>query len=126
MATKNLALRNKMADDFAALFNSGTIEIQDSEGAVLVEFPLHSTAFQAASDGSIAAHASSLTTQEAGAAGTAAKAAIKSSGGTYEISDLTVGTSNAMVIINNVSIALGQDVALLSISYTETANIVMA
>lgn len=125
-ATKNTSLRNKMADNFGSLFNSGTIEIRASDETVLVTFPLHTTAFQASANGTIQAHASSLTTQAASAGGTAHHAVLKSSDTLDQLENLTVGVSTAHVIINNTSIAQGQDVTLLAIGWTEPIGIAAA
>ena len=51
MATKNTTLRNKMADDFGLLWNSGTLVIKTSGGTVLATFTLGADAFAAASAG---------------------------------------------------------------------------
>ena len=123
MATKNTALRNKMADDFGALFNSGSLEILTSADAVLVSFDLEATAFGAATTGKISAAGTPITAT-AGASGTAAKASLKSSDGTtYLLTDLTVGTSGANVIIDNTSIENGQTVNLNQFDWTESAGI---
>ncbi len=123
MATKNTALRNKMADDFGALFNSGTLEILTSADAVLCTFALSATAFDAASSGQITAADLPKQVQATGA-GTAAKASLKSTGAaTYQLTDLTVGTTATDVIIDNTSIAEDQYVNLTALSWTESAGI---
>ena len=123
MATKNTGLRNKMASDFGALFNSGTLEILTSADGVLVTFSLAATAFGSATTGKISAAGTPISAT-AGASGTASKAALKSSDGTTYILDaLTVGTSGANVIIDNTSIENGQTVNLNQFDWTESASI---
>jgi hypothetical protein len=57
-------------------------------------------------------------TVAAGAAGTAAAARIKDSGGTARITGLTVGTSGSDINLDNTSIANGQNVTLSSATLT--------
>lgn len=122
MATKNAALRNKMADDFGALFNSGTIKIRTAADAVLVTFTLGATAFGAATAGKISASGTPIEAT-ASAAGTAANAILESSTSTYVLSGLTVATSLANVIIDNTSIENGQTVNLTAFDWTEAEGI---
>jgi len=86
----------------------GSVEILTSADAVLVTFTL------SVSGGSVSGGTWTLAyadaTQNGTGDGNAAKARIKDSGGTVRISGLTVGTSAADVIIDNVSIATGQPV----------------
>lgn len=98
-------------------FNNGTIEILTAADALLVTFGLGAPA------GSVTGAVWTLTpldaaTVAASAAGTAAKAQIKTSGGTAGITGLTVGTSAADVILDNLSIASGQNVTLSSATIT--------
>lgn len=124
MATKNLALRNQMAGDFGALFNSGNLIIRDSGNTVLVTFPLHTTAFDAASAGTIQANALSLTEVAATATGTADNAVLESSDSSLQITELTVGTSAAQVLLSNLSISDGQLVSLTQLNWTEPESVI--
>ena len=93
-------------------FANGTLEIQESDGTVLVTFGL------SASGGSIATDTWTLVfdadTVTAGASGTAAKAVIKEGGGSADLTGLTVGTSGTDIIVDNTSINVGQDVTISS------------
>ena len=123
MATKNTTLRNKMADDFGLLWNSGTLVIKTSGGTVLATFTLGADAFAAASAGKIAASGVPISTTGS-STGAAASADILSSGSTYTITGLTVGTSGTNVIIDNTSITSGQTVNLTKLEWTESATTV--
>jgi len=95
---------------------NGTLEIMTSADAVLATFGL------SASGGTISGDVWTLvfdaSTVTASGTGTAAKAQIKDSGGTAEITGLTVGTSGSDINLNNTSIASGQDVELSSATIT--------
>lgn len=87
---------------------NGSLEILDTDGTtVLVTYGLDATA------GSVSGARWTLgfdaTTVAASASGTAATARIKDSGGTAQITGLTVGTSGADITIDNTSINSGQD-----------------
>ena len=99
----------------------GDVQILTAADGVLVTFPLSATggtigevsgairwtfSFGA---GSTASH-----TAAASGEGTAAKCRIRNSGGTVRVTGLTVGTSGTGVIIDNTSIATGQNVTLSS------------
>ena len=122
MATKNAALRNQMADDFGALWGTGTLVIRDASNNVLVTFNLGATAFGNASDGMIAASGTPLSSTATGT-GTADNAILSSTEGTYQITDLSVGLSAAQVILDNLSINSGQTVNLTSFTWTESATV---
>jgi len=122
MATKNTALRNQMADDFGALWNSGTLVIKDSGGTILVTFDLAATAFGSAAVGTISATATPLTASAA-ATGTADNAELVSVGDTHTIIGLTVALTAAQVNLDNLSINVGQTVNLTSFSWTESASV---
>lgn len=105
------ATRDNVAD--------GTLEILTAADAVLATFGL------SVSGGSIAGavwtlafDASSVT---ASASGTAAKAQIKTSGGTANITGLTVGTSGADINLSAVAITSGQTITLTSAAITHAA-----
>ena len=93
-------------------FANGTLEILTAANAVLVTFGL------SASGGTIASDTWTLvldaSTVQATGAGNATKAQIKTAGGTANLTGLTVGTAGADIILNNTSIAIGQDVTLSS------------
>lgn len=89
---------------------NGTVEILTSGDALLATFGL------SASGGTVATDTWTLafdaTTVTASGTGTAAKAQIKTSGGTANITGLTVGTGSEDIVIDNTSISSGQDVAI--------------
>jgi hypothetical protein len=100
-------------------FANGTLEILTAANALLATFALSATA------GSVTGAVWTLAyvngTVTAGAAGTAAKAQIKTSSGVAEITGLTVGTSGADINLNNTNIANGQSVTLTSSAITHAA-----
>ena len=110
-AARMTATRDAVAD--------GSLEITTSGDAVLVTFGL------SAGGGTISTDTWTLTfdatTVAATGAGTAAKARIKNSSGTVRISALTVGTSGADVIVDNTSIAVGQNVQITAATITHAA-----
>lgn len=93
-------------------FADGTLVIQDAADAVLVTFAL--TLAGGSVTGDTWTLAFDASTVAAGAAGTAAKAEIRNSGGTAGLTGLTVGTSATDIILDNTSIANGQNVTLSS------------
>lgn len=97
----------------------GTLEIMTSADAVLATFGLSGTGGSIA--GSVWTLAFDASTVTASGTGTAAKAQIKSSGGTAHITGLTVGTSGSDINLNNTSIASGQSVTLSSATITHAA-----
>jgi len=121
MATKNAALRNKMAEDFGTLFDGGKLIIRDTT-TVLVEFTLGATAFGSATAGEIEAAGLPISAV-AGATGTADNAILESSTGTYQLTGLTVGTAAADVIINDTSVTDTQDAELIAFTWTESDGI---
>lgn len=122
MATKNATLRNKMATDFAALWDEATLVIKDSNDVTLVTFEFGSPAFGSASNGTVSLTGLPISATAA-ATGTAAKAELISDGETYTITDLTVGLSASQVILDNLSINSGQTVNLTAFSWTESASV---
>ena len=121
MATKNAALRNKMSEDFGALWNGATLQIRQGS-TVLVTFTLPNPAFGSPTDGKIALNGIPLS-QTASAAGTADNAQLLSTGSTYQITGLSVGTSAAQVVLDNLSINNGQTVNLTKLEWTESATV---
>ena len=90
-------------------FANGTLEIRAGT-TVLVAFDL------TAAGGAVAADTWNLTfdagTVAATAAGNADNAVIKDNGGTADLTGLTVGTAGTDVILDNINIAVGQDVTI--------------
>lgn len=95
-------------------FANGTLEIQASGGAVLAVFGLSATGGTISGDTWTLVFDASTVVATGGAPTDAAQAVIKNSGGTVGISGLTVGTSAADIILDNVSINTGQNVTLSS------------
>lgn len=97
-------------------FADGTLEIQNASNTVLATFGLSSTG------GTISGGVWTLvfdnSTVTAGATGTASKAQVKTSGGTANLTGLTVGTSSADIVLSSVSINSGQNVTLSSATIT--------
>lgn len=129
MPTKNETLRNSLADSFGDLWDQGgaangsRLHIKDSGGTVLVTFTLNADAFASASTGQISANGLPKT-EAASATGTADHAElISADGSTYQLTGLTVDTSNAHVIINNRSITSGEDVTLTQFDWTESDTV---
>ncbi len=123
---KNTALRNKTANDFAAMWDSGTISVYgridpaNDPLILLLEYPLGAQAFDAAVDGKISLHDDSTGVALGVGAGIAEVATLRSaSPGEYEIEGFTVGTEDAHIIINNVSVDIDQPVTLNKFDWTE-------
>lgn len=97
-------------------FANGTLEITTSADAVLATFGLD------AAGGSVAGAVWTLvfdaSTVSATGSGTAAKARVKNSGGTANLTSLTVGTSGSDINLDSVSITSGQNVSLTSATIT--------
>lgn len=100
-------------------FVNGTLEILTAADALLATFTLSATAGSVS--GAVWTLAFANSTVAAGASGTAAKAQIKTSGGTAEVTGLTVGTTGADINLNNTNIASGQNVTLSSATITHAA-----
>ena len=123
MATKNTALRNLLADALGNVLDSATLKIYTTgQGTLLVTFTFSGTAFPAASNGVITLAGVPYSVAAAGT-GTAAEAELASTGSTYVVTGLTVGTSSAHVIIDNTSINAGQTVNLTAFTWTEASTI---
>ncbi|WP_245520954.1 MULTISPECIES: hypothetical protein [unclassified Mesorhizobium] len=102
------AIRDAVAD--------GTLEILDAADVLLVSFGLSASGGNVV--GSVWTLAFDASTASAGAAGTAAKAQIKNSGGTAKITGLTVGTAATDVVLSSTTIATAQNVILTSATIT--------
>lgn len=114
--TYNAAVKEDRMDATRAYFANGTLEIMTAADAVLATFGFDATA------GSVTGAVWTITfdadTVSASGTGTAAKAQIKSSGGSAHLTGLTVGTAATDIILDNTSIASGQDVTLSSATIT--------
>jgi hypothetical protein len=114
--TYNAAVKTARMTATRDHFANGTLEIMTAADAVLVTFGL------SAGGGSIAGAVWTLTfdatTVAAGAAGTAAKAQVRTAGGSAHLTGLTVGTSGSDINLTNTNIASGQDVTLTSAAIT--------
>lgn len=100
-------------------FANGTLVIMTAADAVLATFTLTAAAGSVATDtwtlGFVAA------TVSAGGTGTATKAEIRTSGAAANITGLTVGTAATDIILDNTSIASGQNVTLSSAAIQHAA-----
>ena len=95
---------------------NGTVEILTAADAVLATFGLDAAGGTVA--GAVWTLVLDAATVTATGAGTAAKAHVKTAGGTIGLSGLTVGTSGTDIILDNTSIATGQTVGLSSATIT--------
>ena len=99
---------------------AGSLVIMTAANAVLATFALTTTGGTVSGDVWTLAFGS--TTVTATGTGTAAKAELRNNGGTAKVQGLTVGTSGADVIIDNTSIANGQQVQVTAAALTHAAN----
>jgi hypothetical protein len=102
-------------------FADGDLEILTSGDSLLVTFPLSAVGGTVATGAwtfSFGAGSTASHTSAAGAGGTAAKAQIKTSGGDGHLTGLTVGTAATDIILDNLSIASGQNVTINSAAIT--------
>lgn len=110
--TYNVAIKTARITEVRDYFANGTLEIQDSGGTALVIFGLSATGGTVSGDTwTLALDAGTVA---ASATGTASQAVIKTSGGLAHLTGLTVGTSGSDFVIDNTSIASGQNVTLSS------------
>jgi hypothetical protein len=98
---------------------SGSLVIMTAADAVLVTYAITNPGGTVTGDTWTLAFTAS--TVAAGAAGTAAKAEVRNSGGTAGITGLTVGTAATDIILDNTSIANGQNVTLSSATIQHAA-----
>ena len=114
--TYNTAVKTTRMTATRDYFANGTLELQTSGDAVLATFGL------SADGGSIAGAVWTLAFDAspvtASGTGTAAKAVIKTSGGSAHLTGLTVGTSGADIVLDNTNINSGQSVSLSSATIT--------
>ena len=122
MATKNAALRDLQADALGDVLDSATLKIYTSGNVTLLAtFTLPAAAFNPSSAGVITLNGVPLQVTAA-AAGTAAVADLESTGATYTVTGLTVGTSGTRIILDNLVISAGQKVNLNSMTWTESTG----
>jgi len=117
------------ADAVCALANGGTIQIRTGSqpananaaatGTLLVTLTFAATAFGAASSSGVAS-ANAIGAANAVAAGTASWFRAYKSDGTTAVFDGSVGTSAADLILSSVAIVAGGNVAVSSLTYTQT------
>ena len=119
MATLTTAMDTVIATARRDHFADGTLEITTSADAVLATFAL--TAVGGTVSSGIWTIALDNATVAAGATGTAAKARIKTSGGTSDIFDIAVTATagGGEVEIDNTAIVSGQDVVISSATVAE-------
>lgn len=97
-------------------FANGTLEVLSAADAVLGVWGLSGTGGSVT--GTVWTLAFDANTVAAVAAGTAAKAQLKTAGGLAHLTGLTVGLSGADVNLDNLSFALGQNVTMSSGTFT--------
>lgn len=125
--TLSTAARNAACDAVVDLIDGGTTDaggdlvIMDSASNELVVFQLQNPAFGNAASGTASLQGVPISAT-ASASGTASQAKLRDRNNTDVITGLTVGTSNADVIIDNTSINSGQTVNLNSGSITMPAS----
>jgi hypothetical protein len=102
----------------------GTLELQAANDDVLAIFTLTETGGTVSTDTwTIAFEANTVNGESVAAGGTAAtKARFKNAGGTVSITGLTVALSSADIILDNTSIASGQDVTISSATIQHPAD----
>lgn len=114
--TYNTAVKTARITATRDYFANGTLEIMTAADAVLVTFGLD------AAGGTISGAVWTLvldaSTVAASGTGTAAKAQVKTSGGSAHLTGLTVGTSGSDINLDNTSINSGQNVTLSSATIT--------
>jgi hypothetical protein len=117
--TQNNGTRNELATAFGALFNAGTLEIRTSGDSVLATITLPNPAFGSPTDGVIAKSGSWSAT--ATGSGAAAKGVFISSD-TNKTATVTVGESEADMIIDDAAIVSGGTVTVSTFTYTVPAS----
>lgn len=119
----NTAVKTDRMQATCDYFADGTLELLSAGDVVLAIFEL------ASDGGSVAGavwtiefDADTVNGESAAGSGTVAtKAQIKTSGGSAHLTGLTVGTSGTDVVLNNASIADGQEVTLTSATITHAS-----
>lgn len=112
----NTAVKNDRMEATMNYFANGTLEILTAADALLATFGLD------VAGGSVTGNVWTLIfdadTVVASGTGTAAKAQVKTSGGSAHLTGLTVGTAATDIILDSVSITSGQDVTLTTATIT--------
>lgn len=114
--TYNSAVKEDRMQATMAYFANGTLEILTSGDAVLATFGLDAQGGTVS--GAVWTLVFDASTVAATGTGTAAKAQVKTSGGSAHLTGLTVGTSASDIILDSVSITSGQDITLSSATIT--------
>jgi hypothetical protein len=120
-ATKNTTFRNGQAGYFGEQFDGGEIRLLAANDDVLAVVELAATAFGSPSNGVISAAGTPLSftgTELAGSGTNIASATLISSDETQSITGLSVGNSDAHVVIDNTNIAEDQQGNLNSFTIT--------
>lgn len=116
--THPTATRNGIADYVVDQLDGGTVEIQTSGDVEVATLTFGTPAFGAAASG--VATANAITSDTSATGGTAAKAQLKTSGGTA-IVNCAVGTSGSDINLSSVTIGAPDTVAISSLTYTAPA-----
>lgn len=110
------ALAATLGGDIVSAINGGTLEILDGSSTLLVSMALSGTAGTVSNKVltfNTITHAPITTT------GTAASAQIKDSGGTVQISGMTIGTSGTDIVVNTTTFVSGKDCDISSMTITQ-------
>jgi hypothetical protein len=114
--TYNAAVKTSRMTATRDYFANGTLEIMTAADAVLATFGLDTDGGDIS--GSVWTLIFDNSTVAASGTGTAAKAQVKTSGGSAHLTGLTVGTSGSDINLDSVSITSGQNVTLSSATIT--------
>lgn len=114
--TYNTAVKTARITATRDYFANGTLEILTAADAVLVTFGLNPAGGTIA--GAVWTLVLDASTVAASGTGTAAKAQVKTAGGSAHLTGLTVGTSGSDINLDNTSINSGQNVTLSSATIT--------
>lgn len=117
--TYNTAAKTARMTATRDYFANGTLEILTSGDSVLATFGLDTDGGDIS--GAVWTLVFDASTVTATGTGTAAKAQIKTSGGSAHLTGLTVGTSGTDIVLDNTSIATGQDISLTSATITHAS-----
>ena len=114
--TYNVAVKTARMTATRDYFANGTLEILTAADAVLATFGLEADGGDIA--GAVWTLVFDASTVNASAGGTAAKAQVKTAGGSAHLTGLTVGTSGSDVNLISTTIVNGQPVELTSATVT--------
>lgn len=114
--TYNTATKTARMTATRDYYANGTLEILTAADAVLATFGLDTAG--GTISGAVWTLVFDASTVSASATGTAAKAQVKTSGGTAGLTGLTVGTSGSDINLSSTSINSGQNVTLSSATIT--------